>query len=290
MTASLASYRRFFAEEVEIACGLRTHALVNAFATVERERFLGPGPWLLKGADGDFLGQARQTPDADPRRVYHNVAIALDPARQLFNGQPGTIAAWIDHLALESGQRVVHIGAGTGYYTAILAECVGPTGRVVAFEADEALAARARGNLADVAHVQVLHGDATHVDGPVDAILVNAGATHPLDAWLDALAPSGRLVVPITFAFGGTPIAKGVVSLITRHGDDSFEARAIGFVAIYAAVGVREEALNDRIGKALQSNPMPRFTGLRRDAHESTSSCWLHGERFCLQAAPVVRH
>jgi protein-L-isoaspartate(D-aspartate) O-methyltransferase len=282
--ATLESYRRFFAEEVAAACGLRTAALVEAFATVPRERYLNPGPWLI----ADMFGAPRPTPDSDPRRVYHNVAIAIDPARQLFNGQPSTIGAWIDQLALEPNARTLHIGCATGYYTAVLAQCVGPGGRVVAYEADETLAARARENLTDLQWVEVRHGTAMHVEGVWDAILVNAGVTHPLDTWLDALAPGARLVVPITFAFGQTPIGKGIVSLITRRHDGvECDARAIGFVAIYGAVGVRDETLNARIGAALQSNPMPKLTRLRRDRHDPSSACWLHGNGFCLEASPV---
>lgn len=289
MSASLESYRRFFAEEIEAASGLRSAALIEALATVPRERFLGPGPWTVKGAEGsDIYGATRQTPDADPKRVYHNVGIGIDPARQLFNGQPGTISTWIEQLGIERGCRVLHIGAGTGYYTAIMAQCVGPSGRVVAYEADEGLAGRARANLSDSAQVEIRHGDATSVDGVFDAVLVNAGATHPLDSWLRALGPSGRLVVPITFAFSGTSIAKGIVALLTRRAEE-LDARLIGFVAIFAAVGVRDASLNERIGTALKSNPMPRLTAMRRDVHELSESCWLHDERFCLQAAPIAK-
>jgi protein-L-isoaspartate(D-aspartate) O-methyltransferase len=287
---TLASYRRFYAEEVETVSALRTPALVEALATVPRERFLGPGPWLIKAADGDLSGAPRPTVDDDPRRVYHNVPIAIDPGRQLFNGQPGTIAAWIDRLAPAAGTRALHVGAGTGYYTSLMAHCAGETGRVVAYEADEGLAARARENLRDQPQVEVRQGDATAIGETFDAILVNAGATHPLDAWLAALAPGGRLVLPMTFSFGGAPITKGIVALITRRGDTSeFDASLIGFVAIFAAVGVRDESLNARIGAALQKNPMPKLARLRRDAHEAAPECWLHDERFCLESAPAVQ-
>ena len=85
--------RRFYAEEIEAACGLTSPAIVEAFAAVPRERFLGPGPWQVCGFDADLKGvKYRATPDADPRHVYHNVAIAIDQSRVLNNGQPGTIA------------------------------------------------------------------------------------------------------------------------------------------------------------------------------------------------------
>ena len=64
--------RRFFAEELEAVCALRSRALVDGFAAVPRERFLRPGPWTVL-ADGSFLAaagmQTRLTPDADPARA-----------------------------------------------------------------------------------------------------------------------------------------------------------------------------------------------------------------------------
>ena len=66
--------QRFFAEDIEAVCKLRSAALVDAFATVARERFLRPGPWTVL-AESDFLAgcgmKTRLTPDADPARVYH---------------------------------------------------------------------------------------------------------------------------------------------------------------------------------------------------------------------------
>ena len=200
--------RQFFAEELEAVCRLRSPQLVNAFATVPREQFLGPGPWMVlsenpyMAATTSFVGTGlglRETPDADPGRVYHNIAVAIDPARQLFNGQPGTLAVWLDTLDLAPGARVLHVGAGLGYYTAIIAQAVGPSGRVVGFEIDAALAAAAARNLASLPWVDLRCGDSSQVAGETfDAIVVNAGMTHPLDAWLDALAPGGRMLLPIT--------------------------------------------------------------------------------------------
>jgi 16S rRNA A1518/A1519 N6-dimethyltransferase RsmA/KsgA/DIM1 with predicted DNA glycosylase/AP lyase activity len=56
---------------------------------------------------------------------------------------------------------VLQVGGGTGYYTAILVEIVGPSGRVTALEIDEGLAARARQNLAGFPSVEVVHADGT---------------------------------------------------------------------------------------------------------------------------------
>jgi len=110
---------------------------------------------------------------------------------------------------------------------------------------------------------------------------VNAGVTHPRGNWLEALAPDGRLLLPITFtspAMGA--IGKGTVVLVTRTGA-ALAAKTISITAIYSAVGVRDEGLNGAIGHALQRNPLPRLTSLRLDAHEPAADCWLHADTFC---------
>jgi protein-L-isoaspartate(D-aspartate) O-methyltransferase len=282
--------RRFFAEEIEAVCKLRSAALVDAFATVARERFLRPGPWTVL-ADGDFLAgsavQTRLTPDADPARVYHNIVVAIDPARQLFNGQPGTIAVWLDALDLTPGARVLHVGCGLGYYTAVIAHCVGPAGRVVAFEVDESLATEARENLRSCPWVDLRCGDASQpLTETFDAILVNAGVTHPLDGWLDAVAPGGRTILPLTgtMAAMGPNIGKGPVLRLTKQEAGDFGARVFGIVAIYSALGLRDPGMNDKLGRAMMGGPAQwqAITRLRRDPHEAGASCWLHGATSCL--------
>jgi protein-L-isoaspartate(D-aspartate) O-methyltransferase len=293
MTIDLALRRQVFAEDLQAICNLSTPALVEALASVPREAFLRPGPWLVMG-EGDIGSGPRQTPDADPRHVYHNLSIAIDPARQLFNGAPGVVSVSIDALGLRPGARVLHVGAGWGYYTALMAHCVGPTGRVLALEVDEALAAQARSNLASYAWIDVRHDDASRPLGETfDAMLFSAGVTHPHDAWLDALAPGGRMVLPLTASFGPMPaavssvpmanIGKGPVLAIARsENGQAYAARVVTMVAIYSGVGIRDAAMNARLGDALRSNPFPRLKRLRRDRHDADASCWLHADTWCL--------
>jgi protein-L-isoaspartate(D-aspartate) O-methyltransferase len=283
----LETQRRFFAEEIQVTSNLRSHAVVDALATVPRERFLREGPWTIRG-EADFQAPPRQTADADPRHIYHNVAVAIDPARMLFNGAPGLLAMAIDHLALQPGSRVLHVGVGTGYYTAIAAHCVGPAGRVLGIEVDESLAAEARANLASVGWVEIRHGNgARDLGESFDGVLVNAGVTHPLDSWLDGLAEGGRMILPLTAnmpAMG--PIGKGPLVLLTRTGGaDSLDVRLVGFVAIFSAVGLRDESLNERLGQALMKSPMLQVKRLRRDRHDATNACWLHGPTACFSTA-----
>ena len=283
-------HRREYAEKIASVAGLTTSGLKDAFAAVPREAFLPPGPWLVV-AEGQ---RPQQTPDADPRHVYENVSIAIDPERQLFNGAPAFLARLIDKLALRSGSRVLHIGAGLGYYSAVMAHLVGAGGTVVATEIDEALAAAARSNLAGMPWVTVecvddqgLTAVAPRAEGVFDGILVNTGVTHPLDAWLDALAPGGRLLLPLTVGLPGMgPLGKGVVVAIARTSDGAaLSAEVLSFVAIYSAIGLRDEKHEASLAQALRRTSFPNLTQLRRDRHDSTPDCWLHGDTFCLSMA-----
>jgi len=276
--------RRLFAEEIQTIANIRTPALVEALATVPREKFLPPGPWLIR-SEIDYGGGPRQTADADPRHVYHNVVIAIDPERQLFNGAPSLLCICIDALGLKPGACAVHVGCATGYYSALIAHAVGPTGSLTSIEVDESLAARARSNLKDMDWIDVRHGDGTDVPPEsVDAILVNAGMTHPHESWLNALRPGGRLLLPLTFTVPAMgPIGKGVMTLITRNGD-AWDARVVTMTAIYSGIGLRDDRINDRLRDAFMKGLMPSFKRLRRDAHEPDASCWLHGDTFCFSA------
>src|SRR5207247_4887218 len=159
-----------------------------------------------------------------------------------------------------------------------------------------ALAAEARANLASMPWIDVRHGDASQptfakatVDEPAfaeatagrpepgdcfNAIVVNAGVTHPLTWWLDALAPGGRMILPLTASMPAMGnIGKGFVFLV-RRGDDGFSAGLAGFVAVYSAIGLRDDALNALLGEAMMSRPQraQAITRVRRDAHEAGAS------------------
>src|SRR5262249_46565503 len=148
------------------------------------------------------------------------------------------------------------------------------------------LAAQAARHLAALPWVDVRQDNGAAVDGPFDAIFVNAGVTHPLDAWLDALTPGGRLALPLT---GGFPqmghLRKGVVVLITERAGGKYDAQVTcPMISIYSAVGLRDAALNGVLGRAFQRGPFVRLRTFRRDPHDETPSCWYHTSRFCFEA------
>src|SRR5688500_12110673 len=155
--------------------------LIVAFSMVPREHFVGRGPWKLISASGYI-----DTPSDDPAFVYQDVVIALVAARGINNGQPSLHATSMAAANPRPGDTVLHIGAGAGYYTALISTLVGPTGTVIAFEVDEDLGERATTNLAGYANVAVQRRSGTEGLIPTaDVIYVSAGATEPLKLWLD---------------------------------------------------------------------------------------------------------
>lgn len=128
-----------------LPANVNSAALVEAFARVPREDFLGFGPWKIAAVDLKLGGTTYiQTPDANPRHLYHNVPVALDPTRDLNNGQPAALAKWIDALGITRGMRVYHLGCGVGYFAATMAEMVGRSGSVIASDVSSLLAPRAK--------------------------------------------------------------------------------------------------------------------------------------------------
>ena len=75
-----------------LSANIRSDELVNAFAKVPRENFLGPGPWKIASVEPGLGGTTYvETPDANPRHLYHSVPVALDLGRDLNNGQPAAV-------------------------------------------------------------------------------------------------------------------------------------------------------------------------------------------------------
>ncbi|HUH83420.1 MAG TPA: methyltransferase domain-containing protein [Stellaceae bacterium] len=278
MSDPVAVARRAYAEELRFTVRLRSAAVVEALATVPRERFVGPGPWRIKSPWD--LAEYWTTEEADPCAVYHDVLIALDEVRGINNGQPALWAFLLDRLGIERGEEVLHLGCGTGYYTALIAELVGPTGRVSALELDPTLATKARANLAAWPRVSVENGDGASLSfEPQNLVVASAGATHPLPSWLDAVKPGGRLLFPLT----GMNRSGGMLFL--RRDALAPEAYAARFLCPAGFIdfrGARDAGVGQRLDAALTADRGASVRSLRRDRHAEDSSCWLHGEGWCL--------
>ncbi len=290
---NLTGARTRYARKIRRKAHLRSKLLVRAFAETPREDYLGPPPWKLITRKG-----YRVPRKSHPRRLYDDVLVGIIPERLLNNGQPSGLAMWFDALDLKRNERVVHIGCGTGYYTAILASVVGAGGHVRAFEIDAELAPRATRNLAHLRHVEVIQGDGSTLDpGPADAIFVNAGANYPASIWLDSLPVDGRLMFPlISTAKILHPIVNpwrsrryphfypyglgGMMMLITREAS-RLSVRAISSVGIFPCIGAIEREADKRAAAALARTDYDSLSTLRRDSHPQDDSCWLHGDGFC---------
>ena len=115
------------------------------------------------------------------------------------SSQPGIMAEMLGELRLEPGQRVLEIGAGTGYNAALLQHIVGASGQVTTIDIDPETASRARRALKGTG-VKVVTGDGRegHARGaPYDRIIVTASATEIPRSWLEQLVPGGLVEVPL---------------------------------------------------------------------------------------------
>ena len=276
--------RRWYAEDLRCKSPvLRNLHVIDAFATVPRERFIGPGPWrIVPHPYEPFL-----TPDSDPRWLYHDVLVSIDASRKLNNGQPSFWARNLAQLDIVSGERVLQIGAGTGYYTAIIAEIVGPTGQVTAVEIDPDLAAQARANLADWPQAHVVAGDGRAIEqGAFDVVIVFAGSTHPSPQWLAGLVEGGRLLMPLTAESWW-----GFLLRVVRHGR-AYAADAIGGVGIYPCAGGRDEDAGQRLQaalKALGPGTVPiRALHVGDPAPTDAERVWYQAPGFWLECEPAA--
>lgn len=265
-----ADIRRGYARRMLERAGVNSPRLEDAYAAVPREDYVGPGPWSLFDASG-----YRTSEDSDPARLYEDVLVALVPEKRINNGQPSGHAAWLAAADPQPGEHVVHVGAGTGYYTAILAELVGPGGRVTAIEYDADLARRAAENLARYPHVRVIHGDAfTFPLDPADVIYVNAGASRPSDTWLHALRQGGRLVMPLTAIPTDSGGSAGAMFRFTRK-DDAFDVSLVSPAAFIRCEGLDDAIGADALADAYHGGGAPDVTRLVPGHDWPADKVWL---------------
>ena len=281
--------RQAFAQHLSFLTGIDDPRVEAAFASVPRENFLGPGPWLTVLWPRTRSGEYVATPSADPIYVYTDCIFALLAERHINNGSPSLHAKLISSAAIAEGDHVVHVGPGTGYFTAIMAHLAGPSGKVTAIELEPALAERARENLASFPNVRVIQGDGGTVPfDPADVIYVNAGATRAADAWLDGLNDGGRLILPLTTHKGfmnnnpPDPIEKrGAVFRIERRGKE-YLARWISPVAIIPCEGARDPVSEGALATALSHGGWERVTRVYRHEEVPEERCWLRVSGWAL--------
>jgi protein-L-isoaspartate(D-aspartate) O-methyltransferase len=270
--AELAIVRRAYAKQITLNVA---HPRVEAaFAAVHREAFLGPGPWPLILRQHPYV----TTPDDDPVYLYQDVFVGLIPERRLNNGNPSGHAILLAQADPRPGEHVVHIDAAVGYYTAILAHMVGESGQVTAIEYDPGLAARLAVNFAGQPNVCVLQGDGSKFEfDPADVIYVNAGATRPVDRWLDRLMDGGRMILALT----RDKDTGGPFFLVERRGD-GFLAKWLFSGSLFPCEGARDTDSERALVAALDKGGGERVTRLYRRGDMPEEQCWLKGPDWCL--------
>jgi len=248
--------------------------------------------------------------------VYRDQAIVtkrVDGFGVSSSSQPAIMAVMLEQLEVQPGQRVLEIGAGTGYNAALLAHLVGETGRVVTIDIDDDIVQAARRNLiaAGFERVQVICGDGGlgyAESAPFDRIILTVSAWDIAPAWWDQLRPGGRLVLPL--ALRGPETQRAIAFVRTADHLASASVRPCGFmllrgrfagpihqVPLLSAPGVRLahdqtvpvdiEALAEWLRKPGRSLAV----GVRANARAVGGglNLWLalHDDRFCALTAEV---
>jgi protein-L-isoaspartate(D-aspartate) O-methyltransferase len=137
------------------------------------------------------------------------------------NSQPRTVDAMLRLLEVRPGQRVLDVGSGSGWTTALLAHLVGPTGVVTGVELEPELVTFGAANLAAThqpwARIQQtapgVLGDPDHA--PYDRILVSAEPRSLPAQLVEQLGPSGRMVIPVA---GWMTLVEMPGPVVSEHG------------------------------------------------------------------------
>lgn len=291
MTDRIATLRAFFARYVctkgGTGDGTGDPRIEEAFAAVPREVFAGPGPWWVSAlgfwAPREPGSSYVRTPNADPAFLYQDTLIALDHTRGINIGEPSLHARCLGQLAVQRGDTVLHVGAGSGYYSALLAHLAGAKGRVHAFEIDAGLAERAQRNLAYLSHVEVHARSGIADDLPeADCIYVNAGITDPSRGWLRALRPGGRLLFPLQPVSG----LGGMLLVEKGDGHAAWPARFVSRAVFIGCVTRQDEATGAGLRAAFARGDADAVRSLRLGG-EPDDTCWCAGENWWLSSVPA---
>ncbi|MGF1475760.1 MAG: protein-L-isoaspartate O-methyltransferase [Geminicoccaceae bacterium] len=274
----MASVRATFADLIMNDAQVDAPRVRDAFAKVPRERFLGPGPWLLMSRIGYV-----ELPADQPSSLYQNRGVALDADEGINNGEPTLHAICLAGVAPLAGERVVHVGAGTGYYTAILAELVGPEGVVEAFEINPELANKA------VVYLKPWPQTHMHIRSALDetlaesdVIYASAGLDHPPERWLHALSLGGRLVMPLT------PTDKwGAMLMVTRR-SQGFDATFLCRAGFIDCVGGKTAEGDPALKRAFASSRWREVRSLHLGEPGEDETVWYAGKGWWLSVRSLA--
>lgn len=245
-------------DRIRTAGHLRSPRVEHALRTVPRHRFV---------------------PEASTEDAYADKAITIKPGTDRpasCISVPTVVAMMLDQLDPQPGERILEIGAGTGYNAALLAELVGPEGRVTTVDIHSDVVDHARRTLAETGYsrVRVVNADGVlgyPQDAPYDRIIVTVGPWDLPRAWFDQLRDGGRLVVPLHWRGQSRSIA------FTRYADKlrATDSRLCGFIPMVGnSDGERTAEITDHVALYWDAGQDISPTALHSVFTRSESTVW----------------
>jgi protein-L-isoaspartate(D-aspartate) O-methyltransferase len=197
--------------------GIAEPMILDAFLEVPREEFVSPEYAHLAYGDHPLPIEAGQT-----------------------ISQPYIVALMIQAAGIGLRDKVLEVGAGSGYAAAIISRIAG---QVIAIERQHDLVEVARVRLVRLGfdNVKIIEGDGTKgcpEEAPFDAIVAAASGSHVPEPWLDQVADEGRIVMPV-----GSPGGIQELIKVTKRADGTVERQNLGGVRFVPLIG--EEGWRD---------------------------------------------
>ncbi len=187
---------------------LKTSALIEAFRKIDRADFVLP---------------------SEKYRVYHDIPLPIGYGQTI--SQPSTVIFMLEQLQPQKGDKILDVGSGSGWVTALLAQIVGISGEVYALERIEALKAYGEKNIAKYNFIEKKIVKCFCADGtngwptraPFDKIIVSASSEKIPWPLKEQLKVNGRMIIPISDSLW----------LVDRKSEDQFEeCEFSGFVFV----------------------------------------------------------
>ena len=225
-------------EKAVFARGVRSELVLNAMRAVPREAFL---------------------PERLHEFAYQDSPLPIEEGQTI--SQPYIVAFMTEALALQGGERILEIGAGSGYAAAVLSRIAG---EVYTVERIGQLAEKAASRLADLGYqnVHVRHADGTKGwpdHAPYDGIIVAAGGPTIPESLKEQLKIGGRLVIPV----GRDPRVQELVR-ITRVSETRYDREDLADVRFVPLIGQEGWAPTER--NRARATPVPAFTRIIKES------------------------
>ena len=214
---TFAELRERMVDRQILARGLTNPGLLDAFRTVPREDFIS----------GDYADYA-----------YQDSPLPIESGQTI--SQPYIVALTIDAAGIGKGDKVLEVGAGSGYAAAVIGQIAG---KVIAIERHRELVELARQRMRRLGYDNgsVVEGDCTlgwPEEAPFDAIVAAASGSHVPTVLVDQLKPGGRIVMPV-----GDPHSVQSLVKLTKHADGRLEREDLCAVRFVPLIG--EHGFND---------------------------------------------